>query len=626
MFTLKKTSYCILVIIIAALSFRAGGLYWQGRDNESNAMHEREILYYIDPMTPGYRSNEPGIAPCGMPLEPVYAETGGNQESYADGVVSLSAGAVKVSPARQQLIGVNVKPVELQPMINTLRLYGKLATDETRRYRINASTDSWVRKLSDVTTGDIVKKNQILAEVLAPAFYNAQVTYLVALDNVDRIMSQMGGQLRHQQADIADNQIRMAVQNLQNLGITDGQIEELATLRQAQPYLQVRAPANGVVLERNLSLYQWFKAGEEFFTVADIGRLWVYADVYEDEIRHLRPGMDVKVKNVQLGQIFDAKVSKVLPLFDTIAKTLKVRIDIDNAGYELRPDMFVDIEIPITMPPSLHLPTDAVIDSGTRKIVYVDTGKGVFEPREITTGWRLGRQIEITDGLTPGEKVVVAGNFLIDSESRMKVAVADTEQSLTGNIGPAIDPVCGMSIDKATAEKSGRIVDHDGQNFYFCTTQCKDKFEKNPEKYTNTSQLSEKHTHHQKDHVALAGKNKTWVEMLDPFSKSEEPGDTTAYPGKDQNDAAINLGEPGVIDWSGVDKDGKKIPPREWRKGWGTFPGSKYLGQKHNKDRKPDQIEEVEEEESEEMEGQSMSGPVHDATDKSSESAPMHSM
>jgi Cu(I)/Ag(I) efflux system membrane fusion protein len=625
MVTLKKISYCILVIIIAALSFRAGGLYWQSRDNESNSMGEREILYYIDPMTPGYRSDEPGIAPCGMPLEPVYAEAGDNQESYANGVVSLSAGAVKVSPARQQLIGVNVKPVEVQPMTYKLRLYGKLVTDETRTYRINASTDSWVRKLSDVTTGDIVKKNQILAEVLAPAFYNAQVTYLVALDNVDRIMSQLGGQLRHQQADIADNQIRMAVQNLQNLGITDGQIEELATLRQAQPYLQVRAPANGVVLERNLTLYQWFKAGEEFFTVADIGRLWVYADVYEDEIRHLKPGMDIKVQHLQLGQTFDAKVAKVLPLFDTVAKTLKVRIDIDNAGYELRPDMFVDIEIPITMPPSLHLPTDAVIDSGTRKIVYVDTGKGVFEPREIATGWRLGRQIEITEGLMPGEHVVVAGNFLIDSESRMKVAVADTEQSIRENMRPAIDPVCGMLVDKAEAEKSGRTAVHEGHNVYFCMTQCRDSFLEEPEKYAQKIQLSEQHNNHQKEVAAVANKDKSWLEMLDQFSKSEEPVYTTAYPGKDQKDDAINLGEPGVIDWSGVDKDGKKIPPREWRKGWGTFPGSKYLGQKHKNDRVPDQIDE-ENEESEEMEEHAMSGHVPDATDESSKSEPMHSM
>ena len=110
-----------------------------------------------------------------------------------------------------------------------------------------------------------------------------------------------------------------------------------------------------------------------------------------------------------------------------MAKTLKVRLDVDNTHYDLRPDMFVDVEIPITMPPSLHLPADAVIDSGTRTIVYVDTGNGIFEPRRVETGWRLGRRIEITDGLMPGEKILISGNFLIDSESRMKTAAAGIE-------------------------------------------------------------------------------------------------------------------------------------------------------------------------------------------------------
>ena len=351
----------------------------------------------------------------------------------------LSPGAVEISPARQQLIGVKVAAVEKKPMTYTLRLYGKVVSDETRTYRVNASTDSWIRELSDVTTGSIVTKNQILAEALAPAYYNAQVTYLIALGNVDRIRQQLGGQLRHQQADIADNQIRMAVQALQNLGITDAQIEELANTRQARPYLQVRAPAGGVVLSRKLTLNQWFKAAEEFYTIADIGRVWVYADVYEDEAMHMRPGMTVAVRHAQMGMTFDARVGEVLPLFDPAARTLKVRIDIDNPRYDLRPDMFVDVEIPITLPPSLNVPADAVLDTGTRAVVYVDAGSGIFEPRRVETGWRLGGRVEITRGLTPGEKIAVSGNFLIDSESRMETVGLGTAVKMQGR--PCLRPV-----------------------------------------------------------------------------------------------------------------------------------------------------------------------------------------
>lgn len=581
MVSIKKISYLLLVLVIAGVSFFAGGLFKAGQEEPAGLQAEREILYYIDPMTPGFRSDEPGIAPCGMPLEPVYADSPLGEDGFAGTLEALPAGAVKLSSARRQLAGVKVRPVQMEPMKHTLRLYGKLVADETRTFRINASTDSWVRKLPDITTGDIVKKNQILAEVLAPAFYNAQVTYLVALDNVDRIMQQLGGQLRHQQADLADNTIRVAVQTLQNLGITDAQIEELANERQAQPFLQVRSPANGVVLDRELTLYQWFKAGEQFYTIADIGHLWVYADVYEDEVLQLRPGMEVRVKHLQTRESFEARVSKVLPLFDGIAKTLKVRIDIDNADYELRPDMFVDIEIPITQPPSLHLPADAIIDSGERKIVFVDKGGGVIEPRRITTGWRLGRQVEVTAGLMAGENVVVEGNFLIDSESRMKTALSESEKSVAGRATPAIDPVCGMLVDKARAEISGRSSVHEGNTVYFCSDTCKHSFAEDPGKYGNGGKVAKVHHQHGADHGKMGGKRESWLAMLKVFSGSEEMEETTHYPGIDRKDSPINLVDPGVIDWSGVDKYGNKIPPREWRKGWGAFPGAKYLGKKH---------------------------------------------
>ena len=214
----------------------------------------------------------------------------------------------------------------------------------------------------------------------------------------------------------------MALQSLQTLGIGDAQIAELARTRKARPYLQVRAPAGGVVLSRKVTLNQWFKAGDEFYTIADIGKVWVYADVYEDEALHMRPGMAVAVRHGQMGRTFDAKTGQVLPLFDQSTRTLKVRIDVDNSRLELRPDMFVDVEIPITLPESVHVPAEAVIDTGKRAIVYVEKGGGIFVPRRVRTGWNLGGRVEIVHGLKAGEKVVVAGNFLIDSESRMGMA------------------------------------------------------------------------------------------------------------------------------------------------------------------------------------------------------------
>ena len=446
---MKRIVIAVIVLSIGVLSFFAGGLYGKGHSVAGTA--QNDLAY------------------------------GGVIESQENSAMSPSPGAVKISPARQQLIGVKVAAVKKTPMTYILRLYGRVVPDETRTYRINASTDSWIRELSDVTTGSIVRKNQILAEALAPAYYNAQVTYLITLDNIDRINQQLGGQLRHQQGDLANNQMRVGVQALQNLGITDAQVEELANTRKARPYLQVRSPTDGVVLSRNVTLKQWFKAGEEFYSIADIGKVWVYADVYEDEAIHMRPGMTVAVDHAQMGKTFKASVGEVLPLFDPDARTLKVRLDVDNPRYELRPDMFVDVEIPITMPPTMNVPADAILDAGTTTIVYVDVGNGTFEPRRVKTGWRLGRRVEITRGLSPGEKIAVSGNFLIDSESRMEIA------SLGSGVRMSTDPVCGRYVNEEEAEMLEMTVTYQNKIFYFSSEQCKEEFEKEPEKYVQGS-------------------------------------------------------------------------------------------------------------------------------------------
>lgn len=517
---MKKLSLATLCIVLVAVSFWAGGRYGAKPSAESDTQPQREILYYVDPMTPGFRSDSPGTAPCGMPLEPVYADAEG-------GAQNLPPGAVKVNPGKQQLIGVKLATVNQKPITHSLRLYGQVVPDETLVYRINSAVESWVRELSDVTTGSYVKKNQILAETLSPKYYNAQVSYLLALNNMDRMREQLGGELRHQQGEIANNQIRNAVQNLQNLGITDAQIEKLARTRKAQPYLEIRSPTTGFVLNRNISLNQWFRAGEEFYSIVDLGKVWVYADVYENEAKHLPPGTPVKVKHAHLGKTFDAQVSEVLPLFDPISKTLKVRVDIDNPDFELRPDMFVDVEIPITLPPSLYVSADAIINTGTKEILYVDIGDGVLEPRQVDTGQRLGRWVEIAGGLMPGETIVASGNFLIDSESRMKTAGAAPEAMV------AKDLVCGMMVNRQDATEAGRILVLGDKTYYFCAAGCMVSFHDNPEKYLgNDATGDEAHAIH-----SMAGQGDDKVRAKDPVCGMQVNADLA-----EQAEMAVTLG------------------------------------------------------------------------------------
>lgn len=500
---MKYSSLAIIFSISISLAFIGGGRFRNDKTQIIDKGTQRQILYYIDPMTPGFRSDKPGTAPCGMPLEPVYADASGEElESLLTG--SLPPGSVQVNAVRRQLIGVVTQPVEAQAMTYTLRLYGQIVPDENRIFPLNASTDTWVRNISDVTTGSLVKKDKLLAEVLDPDFYDAQVAYLVALTNFERYKQKLGPEANKliRKVDLADNQMRVAIQDLLDFGITDAQVEELSQTRKAESLLQIRSPVDGVVLDRNLALNELIKAGEPFYTIADIGNVWVYADVYENEIGQLKPGMAAMVKNARLGREFPAKISRVLPLFDSGAGTLKVRLDVDNPDYELRPDMFVDVEIPVTMAPSIHVPADAIVDSGTVQVVYVDIGDATYEPRQVRTGWRLGREVEIVEGLMPGEKIVVSGNFLIDSESRMKTAAA----GLAGETSK--DPVCGMSVVEQNAERLGNTAEYEGKTFYFCMPKCRDAFGKEPEKYMQAAGI----TAHA-EHLAATEKQ-SWLDML----------------------------------------------------------------------------------------------------------------
>jgi Cu(I)/Ag(I) efflux system membrane fusion protein len=253
------------------------------------------------------------------------------------------------------------------------------------------------------------------------------------------------------------------------------QIEALGRTRQRTYTVEIRAPAAGFVLVRNISPGQRFDSGDELYVIGDLGRVWILADVFEHEARWLHPGDVTRV--VYQGETFSAVVSDVLPIFDPEARTMKMRLDLPNPGYRFRPGMFVDVEFPVSLQSTLTVPADAVVDSGRRKTIFVDRGNGYFEPRSVETGWRLGDRVEIIRGLMAGERIVIAGTFLIDSESRMKAAGQ-------GIFSPAAkDPICGMEVDEKKAVAAGRTSMYQGRTYYFCSDDCKRGFDANPGKY-----------------------------------------------------------------------------------------------------------------------------------------------
>jgi RND family efflux transporter MFP subunit len=388
---------------------------------------------------------------------------------------SMTAGAVNVSPEKQQLIGVKVATVEKVSWSPTLRVLGRVAPDENRVYRIIAASDGWIKKVLPVTTGSLVKKDDLLATFFSPEFFSGIKAYLYGLRSLSRF--QKGAKETKEQLELTDANIENYRNSLRNLGMTEFQLDEIMRTQQGVDNIDIRAPASGFILARNLSPGQRFEKGSELYRIADFSKVWIVADLFENEAQYLQPGKAVKVSLPHQKKIFQAKVSDVLPQFDEATRTLKVRLEADNPDYALRPNMFVDIELPISLPPAISVPADAVLDSGVKKTVFVDHGDGAFEARDVETGWRIGNRVEIIKGLKPGEQIVVSGNFLIDSETRLELAAAGMVRTMSK------DPVCGMDVSRNKAEKAGRRVKVGSVTYYFCSDECKEQFEKNPAHY-----------------------------------------------------------------------------------------------------------------------------------------------
>ncbi|MCU0594729.1 MAG: efflux RND transporter periplasmic adaptor subunit [Desulfobacterota bacterium] len=390
-------------------------------------------------------------------------------------------GTVEITPERQQVIGVKVESVEKKPVSHTLRVLGRVAADETKIYRINAFVDGWIQEARPNTVGSLVKKNEILASFYSPEFLNAEQSYIYALGTIDR--SQIGKRLELGKKELATPQLSSNLLNLhrwidtlRGLGMGDRQIEEIGRTGQVVQDVHIISPANGFITARNVSPGQRFLKGDSLFQIVDLSRVWILADVYEHEAQYFQAGARVGVAVPYHKKTYSATVSKVLPVFDASTRTLKVRLEMENPGFELRPDMFADIELSVSLPPAIAVPVDAVLHSGLRKTVFVDRSNGFFERRQVETGWRMGEHVE---------RIVISGTFFVDSESRLQLA----GQGIFGMM--SVDPVCGMEVDEAKASATGRMSVFQGKTYYFCAEDCKEQFDKEPQRFVKTP--AEKH-------------------------------------------------------------------------------------------------------------------------------------
>jgi len=421
---MKRGTAAVVVLAALAAAFLAGVSYNQRDGVGAAALRARRVLYYVDPMHPGYRSDKPGIAPdCGMPLEPIFADGGGPAAVTTS--PRRTGNSIDLGIDKQMLSGVQVAVVERASRTERVRLYGRVAADERRQYRINVGIDGYVREVSGATTGSRVAKDEWLATISSPDLRTAAQAYLVTLDIVDR--SRKAGD-SEAQLDIAGAGVQQSMDRLLTFGMSRAQLEEVKRTRLLPANMNVAAPADGFVLARNASVGQRVANGDELYRIADLGKVWVMADAFGSDVEHLAPGLDARVSIPGRATAIPARISRdVPPQFDGGSQSAKVRVEVDNPSAILRPGMFVDVDVMAGLPPAIDVPADAILDSGLAQTVFVETSAGVFEPRDVETGRRAGGRVEIVKGLAPGERVVVAGTFVVDAERRVRGGVAHVQ-------------------------------------------------------------------------------------------------------------------------------------------------------------------------------------------------------
>jgi RND family efflux transporter MFP subunit len=453
----KKILYTLLLFSFAAGTFFAGSWYNQHKTSAASHPSAHKPLYYVDPMHPAYRSDKPGIAPdCGMQLEPVYA--GGPLVTVSQSASTLPPGSVRIDPARQQLFGVRVGPVEESSGDYKIRLLGRVAPDEGKIYKLNAGIEGYIQEVSTATTGSFVRKDQVLATFSAPSASMTLQTFVLNLGAEDRFKkSAADGTVEGQSMGSVNANLQLRVQQLQNLGMSTLQMDEIRQTRQIPDTIKIVSPVDGFVVSRNVSPGQKFERDTEWFRIADLRRVWVVADVFENEAQYLKPGMQVHVSLPDQSAAFSGRISNVLPQFDAATRTLKARIEVENQGYALRPDMVVNVEMPVTFSRALAVPAGAVLDSGLKKTVFVERGEGLFSPRVVETGRRFDDRVEIVNGLQAGERIVVSGNFLVSSESRLQEAAGMYAPAAAPQKSAAPNSQAQDEIKKSGPESSGPL-------------------------------------------------------------------------------------------------------------------------------------------------------------------------
>ena len=326
---------------------------------------------------------------------------------------------VEITTEKQQMIGVKTVPAVLRPLRKVIRTVGRIEYDERKLRTVNTKVEGWIENLYIDYAGRYVRQGEPMAELYSPELLATQEEYLNILKwRRQKWADAATGAMLSRDAEAL---VEAARKRLQRYDISDAQIRELEQTGNARRTLTIYSPANGYVVQKMVLQGMRVMPGEKLFDVADLSTVWIIADIYEYELSSIRVGETASISLSYVpGKEFKSKIDYVYPTLSGETRTARVRFTIPNPDGRLKPQMYSSVEIKINLGSKLAIPNDAVIDTGTRQIVYVDKGDGYFEPREVMLGLRAEGYREVLMGLKTGEKVAASAAFLVDSEAQLK--------------------------------------------------------------------------------------------------------------------------------------------------------------------------------------------------------------
>ena len=358
---------------------------------------------------------------------------GGAKGSHTEAVVSspgppvegdgssVAQASIRLSPEQRQMIGVTSATVEQTPLKKTIRAAARIDFDERRLTDVTLKVGGWVQDLFVDYTGKTVRKGEPLLTLYSPDLVTSQEEYLLALQTREQLARSSLPEARTGSQGL----VEAARRRLLLWDLTPRQVKALEERGRPQTYLTLSAPASGVVVEKTAVKGMRVEPGMKLYRIADLSTVWLYADVYEYEVPLVREGQEVTTSlSYYPGEIFRGKITYVYPYLDPQTRTNKVRLEFANPQGKFKPGMYANSEIEIDLGAALTVPESAVLQSGLRQLVFVEQSPGVFAPREVKLGAKADSRFAVLGGLTAGERVVTSGNFLLDSESKLRAAAS----------------------------------------------------------------------------------------------------------------------------------------------------------------------------------------------------------